>query len=221
VTGPQAPAPRPGPAPAPHGLRRFSAPRPLQPERCELCGAPLTGQHRHLVDTEKRSMACACVPCGLLFQQQGAAHGRFRTVPDRCLSDPAHQLDDGAWDLLQIPVGVAFFFRNAALDRLVALYPSPAGATESELDSAVWQSVLGATRLAGLLQPDVEALLLHRADGRFECFLVPIDRCYELVGRMRLRWQGFDGGAEARADLAAFFDSVRQQARPLRKDGQP
>ncbi len=42
---------------------------------------------------------------------------------------------------------------------------------------------------------------------------MPVDVCYELVGRMRLHWQGFDGGAEARADLAAFFDRVRARAR--------
>ena len=70
-----------------------------------------------------------------------------------------------------------------------------------------------ASPLAGLLEPDVEALLLRRHQGRVECHLVPIDICYELVGRMRLRWQGFDGGAAARADLEEFFAHVRERAR--------
>lgn len=95
----------------------------------------------------------------------------------------------------------------------MALYPSPAGATESELEPSSWQTVLAATRLAELLEPDVEALLLRRHEGRTDCFLVPVDLAYELVGRMRLRWQGFDGGAEARAELEAFFTHVRDQAR--------
>jgi hypothetical protein len=177
--------------------------------------------HRHLVDTEKRSLACACTPCAMLFEASGAAHGRFRTVPDRYLADPDHRLDDGAWELLQIPVGVAFFFRNAALDRLVALYPSPAGATESELDDSTWQAVLGDSPLAELLEPDVEALLLRRSNGRVECSLVPIDICYELVGRMRLLWQGFDGGAEARADLDAFFEHVGRRARTPGEGNRP
>ncbi|MCP3819779.1 DUF5947 family protein [Streptomyces sp. A3M-1-3] len=208
-----------GPATQFRGLRRFLTERPPRPERCELCGVPVPDDsHRHLVDTEKRALACACTSCALLFEQEGAAGGRFRAVPDRYLADPDHRLDTGAWELLQIPVGVAFFFRNAALDRLVAFYPSPAGATESELEPSAWQSVLGGSRLAGLLQPDVEALLLRRSDGRSECYLVPIDICYELVGRMRLLWQGFDGGAEARADLDAFFDHVRQRARPARRE---
>ncbi|MFF1838808.1 DUF5947 family protein [Streptomyces sp. NPDC058231] len=206
-------AERPGPVARPRGLRRFAAPAEPRQERCELCGVPVAeGGHRHLVDTEKRALACACIPCALLFERPGAAGGRFRTVPDRYLRDDDHRLDDGAWELLQIPVGVAFFFRNAALDRLVALYPSPAGATESELDPETWQTVLGASGLAALLEPDVEALLMRRTEGRAECYLVPIDICYELVGRMRMLWQGFDGGAEARADLQAFFAHVEKRA---------
>ncbi|MEY9964112.1 hypothetical protein ABIA33_002146 [Streptacidiphilus sp. MAP12-16] len=210
------------PAAAPAGLRRFTARPSEQQERCELCGVPVAeAGHRHLVDTEKRSLACACTACALLFEQRGAAGGRFRTVPTRYLSDPDHALDETAWNLLQIPVSVTFFFRNAALDRLVALYPSPAGATESELDPSTWQSVLGGTRLAELLEPDVEALLLRRSGDRYECFLVPIDVCYELVGRMRLRWQGFDGGAEARADLEAFFAHVSSRAGQPRAEERP
>ncbi|WP_328929319.1 DUF5947 family protein [Streptomyces sp. NBC_00190] len=202
------------------GLRRFTGPRPPRPERCELCAVAVPEDgHRHLVETEKRTLVCACTACALLFDRPGAATGRYRTVPDRYLADPGHRLDEGAWERLQIPVSVAFFFRNAALDRLVALYPSPAGATESELDPATWESVLGASRLSELLEPDVEALLLRRSAGRTTCHLVPIDICYELVGRMRLLWQGFDGGAEARAELDAFFERVERRARAVAEDG--
>ncbi|MET7683950.1 DUF5947 family protein [Streptomyces sp. NPDC005423] len=197
------------------GLRRFLGERPPRPERCELCGVTVEADHRHLVDTEKRALVCACTPCSLLMRQPGAAAGRFRTVPARYLTDPRHRLEENAWEALRIPVGVAFLFRNAELDRLVALYPSPAGATESELEPATWTDVLGGSRLAELLEPDVEALLLRRTDGRRECHLVPIDICYQLVGRMRLLWQGFDGGAEAHAALDAFFADVRRLARPV------
>ncbi|MFJ3203211.1 DUF5947 family protein [Streptomyces sp. NPDC086989] len=195
-------------------MRRFTGPRPPRRECCELCGVgvPEDG-HRHLVELDQRALVCACTACALLFDRPGATTGRYRAVPDRYLVDPEHRLDDGAWEQLQIPVGVAFFFRNAALDRLVALYPSPAGATESELDPATWQDVLGGGALAALLEPDVEALLLRRTEGRTECYLVPIDICYELVGRMRLLWQGFDGGAEARAALNAFFAQVERRAK--------
>ncbi|GGZ46817.1 hypothetical protein GCM10010371_02490 [Streptomyces subrutilus] len=199
---------------AARGLRRFTGPRPARPETCELCGVVVPEEgHRHLVEPDRRALVCACTACALLFDRPGTATGRYRAVPTRYLKDPGHPLDDGAWERLQIPVGVAFFFRNAALDRLVALYPSPAGATESELDPETWQSVLGSGRLAALLKPDVEALLLHRSEGDTTCHLVPIDVCYELVGRMRLLWQGFDGGAEARAALRTFFDEVERRAK--------
>lgn len=207
--------------PAAGALRRFRAPAPPQPERCELCGQAVPDRHRHLVETELRALACACQACAMLFDRAAPGGGRYRTVPDRYLVDPDHRIDDGAWEQLQIPVSTAFFFRNAALERLIALYPSPAGATESELDPQTWEAVLGTSLLAARLEPDVEALLLRREPGRTECFLVPIDICYELVGRMRLHWQGFDGGAEARADLAAFFDRVAARARTTGEDELP
>jgi hypothetical protein len=49
-----------------------------------------------------------------------------------------------------------------------------------------------------------------------ECFLVPIDACYELVGTVRMFWKGFDGGTEARERIEAFFDRLRDRARPAR-----
>ncbi|MDJ1640439.1 DUF5947 family protein [Streptomyces pakalii] len=197
-------------------LAQFTRRPPPPEERCELCGEPLPDEHRHLVDTTRRSLKCSCPPCHLLFTRPGAGQGRFRAVPDRYLTDPGFALDDDGWNRLQIPVGLAFFFRNSALDRFAAFYPSPAGATESELDPATWDAVIGTTRLAGLLQDDVEALLLHaERDRPATCTLVPIDVAYELVGRMRLHWKGFDGGAEARAALAEFFGRVESRARPL------
>ncbi|MFF2810849.1 DUF5947 family protein [Streptomyces sp. NPDC058000] len=210
----------PSTAAAHRGLRRFRAPAPPPPERCELCGTELGGRHRHLVDTRNRALACACPHCALLFERPGAGGGQFRTVPDRFLTDPGHHLDDAVWDRLRIPVGVAFLLDNAALGRVVALYPSPAGATESELDPAAWQAVRDATRLADLLAPDVEALLLHRGDGRTDCHLIPVDLAYELTGRLRLLWRGFDGGAEARAALADFFADIARRAREPREEAQ-
>ena len=49
--------------------------------------------------------------------------------------------------------------------------------------------------------------------GGAECYIVPIDACYELVGHLRTLWRGFDGGKEANAKLDAFFDDVRAKAR--------
>ncbi|WP_407698227.1 DUF5947 family protein [Streptomyces jumonjinensis] len=197
------------------GLRR---PAPPRPERCAFCGTGLPAGHRHLADTGERALACACTACALLFQQPGAGGGRYRAVPDRVLTDPVNGLDDAAWAALRIPVTTAFLLRGADSARPVLCYPSPAGATEAELEPAVWRTVFGRSRLAAALEPDVEALLLRRTRDRIQCLLVPVDLCYELVGRMRLRWQGFDGGAEAHAELDAFFAALEARARPLPKE---
>jgi hypothetical protein len=50
--------------------------------------------------------------------------------------------------------------------------------------------------------------------GSATCHLVPIDACYELIGRLRRVWRGFDGGSDARAELERFFAGVEQRSRP-------
>ena len=188
-------------------------------ERCEMCREVLGERHGHVVDLEKRSLSCTCRACYLLFTHEGAAGGRYRAVPEHVYHDPGRPLTDEDWNELQIPVAMAFFFYNSALDRVVAGYPSPGGATECELDLAAWDRLAAAYPLFGALAPDVEAIFVNRADQgsaeRYEVFLIPVDECYSLVGELRMKWQGFDGGAEARAALATFLDGLRRRAVPL------
>jgi Family of unknown function (DUF5947) len=192
-------------------------------ERCEMCREVLDGRHGHVVEIEQRSIVCACRACYLLFLSEGAAGGRYRSVPERVRHDPATPLDDADWSELQIPVAMAFFFVNSALGRVVAGYPSPGGMTECELDLAAWDRLVAAYPLFAAMTPDVEAVFVNRAESGGEVFLLPIDQCYSLVGELRLRWQGFDGGAEAHAALASFLADLRGRARALapeeRRDG--
>jgi hypothetical protein len=185
------------------------------PERCEMCREVLDGRHGHVVEIEKRSIVCACRACYLLFISDGAAGGKYRSVPERVRYDPAAPLDDADWNELQIPVAMAFFFVNSVLGRVVAGYPSPGGMTECELDLAAWDRLADSYPLFAAMTPDVEAVFVNRAEHGNEVFLLPIDECYSLVGELRLRWQGFDGGAEAHAALAAFLAGLRSRARPL------
>jgi hypothetical protein len=193
-----------------------------------MCREVLGERHGHVVDLEKRSLACTCRACYLLFTHEGAAGGRYRAVPEHVFHDPDRPLTDADWNELQIPVAMAFFFRNSALDRVVAGYPSPGGATECELDLAAWDRLAAVYPLLGTLAPDVEAIFVNRTEQgsvspggqpslgqSYEIFLIPIDECYSLVGELRMKWQGFDGGAEARAALAAFLASLRRRAVPL------
>ena len=75
--------------------------------------------------------------------------------------------------------------------------------------------VNGATGRMGYRQHLLRSLLAIRDQGGVEVFLVPIDACYELAGRMRMLWRGFDGGAEARQSIAAFLDRVRARSGAL------
>jgi hypothetical protein len=177
-------------------------------ERCEMCREVLDDRHGHVVDLEVRSLSCTCRACYLLFTHEGAAGGRYRAVPEHVYHDPGRPLTDADWNELQIPVAMAFFFYNSALGRVVAGYPSPGGATECELDLAAWDRLAAAYPLLSRLAPDVEAIFVNRP----EVFLIPVDECYALVGELRMKWQGFDGGAEARAALASFLDGLRRRA---------
>jgi Family of unknown function (DUF5947) len=194
------------------------APEPAG-ERCEMCSESIADEHQHVVNVAGRQLMCVCRACYLLFTDSNADL-RYRAVPDRYLAFEDFALDRRAWEALQIPVGVAFFFTNSALGRTVAFYPGPAGACESQLDLDAWNAIRGADSRVGLLADDVEALLVRvpendSADGEFaepQSFLVPIDACYEFVGRLRMLWRGFDGGQEARQFIDSFFSQIAARA---------
>ena len=204
------------------GLRRFARraepPEPAGPpaEHCELCGVEIGDPHGHVVALDDRSLRCACRACHLLFQARGAGGGRFRAVPRRYLSDPAHPLALADWELLRIPVTPAFLFVNSDLESLVACYPSPAGATECVLDLAAWERLGPAYPLLSAPAADVEAVYVTRAGDALEAFVIPVDACYQLVGEIRLRWRGIDGGEGVRRAVAEFADDLRARSRPLR-----
>ncbi len=199
-------------------LRRITSnrPAPVPFERCEMCAEQISETHQHVVNLESRALMCTCRACYLLFTADGAEL-RYRAVPDRYLSFPEFTIGPGQWDQLEIPVGLAFLFRNSMQRRTIAFYPGPAGATESELPLQAWDSVVAANPQLGLLRADVEALLLRapeRGRAGFTCNLVPIDACYELVGRLRLLWRGFDGGSDAHDAMDQFFETVTARSRP-------
>jgi hypothetical protein len=104
---------------------------------------------------------------------------------------------------------MAFFFYNSSIDKFVAFYPSPAGATESLLDLEAWGEVIKANPSFEGLMPDVEALLLRQEDDRFECYLVPIDKAYELTALVRMNWKGFSGGEEVWTTIGTFFEDLQ------------
>ena len=194
-------------------------------EKCELCSTVIPAEHGHLADLESSHLMCACRACYLLFTNSDVARGRYRAIPDRYLTDPEHPISTMEWDALEIPVGLAFFLHDSRTGHVTGFYPSPAGATECRLDLQAWADLTGSHPLLAAAEPDVEAILISRPSPRaesasgqgqsVETFVVPIDACYELAGRMRLYWRGFDGGSEAKSSITEFLDTVRTRARAL------
>jgi len=205
---------RPAPAPGPAAAAAAA-------ERCDLCGEPVAPRHRHLVDLDERRVLCACRACTLLLDRPaaggGGGGGRLRLIPTRRRRLDALQLDAAAWARLRLPVELAFLFHSSAAGRTVAVYPSPLGATESTLALDAWDELVASEPALAELEPDVEALLVCRAHGLDERWLMPIDDCYALVGALRTRWRGFGGGAEAWQAIERFFEDLDRRAREERR----
>jgi uncharacterized protein DUF5947 len=179
-------------------------------EQCDLCSAPLREGHRHLVEPANRQVVCACDPCSILFG--GQSERRYKLIPDRILYLAGLDLPDDLWESLLVPVNMAFFFRSTPEARIVPMYPSPAGATESLLELEPWQELEAANPILKQLEPDVEALLVNRVGGVRDHYLVPIDRCYELVGLIRSEWRGLSGGTEVWRAIDGFFTGIKASA---------
>jgi hypothetical protein len=181
-------------------------------ERCDVCGEPLEPRHRHLADLEHQRLLCACHACRILFDRTAAGGGRLRLIPERPRALPGFLLDDAAWASLRIPVDTAFFFDSTPAARVVALYPGPMGATESLLELEAWVDLVAANPVLQAMEPDVEALLVHRASGARDHFIVPIDHAYRLVGTIRSSWHGLGGGNQVWREIAEFFDQLAKEA---------
>jgi hypothetical protein len=178
-------------------------------EHCELCGDAIVSAHEHLVDPLARELKCACGACAVLFDSP--RDGRWKRVPRRARRLAGFRMTDEAWSALGIPIDLAFFYRSSAAERVVALYPGPAGATESLLSLDAWTRLEADNPDLSSLIADVEALLVRRGRGADEYYRVSIDACYALVGHIRKHWRGLSGGTEAWSRIGAFFDDLKRE----------
>lgn len=189
-------------------LRRFTQPRPAA-ERCELCGTPLASAHPHLLDTSARQIACACDACAILFC--GQEGGKFLRVPRRVKQLHDFAFSELEWEAMMLPIHLAFFFRDRT-GRVTGMYPSPAGAIESQLGLGALRERIAAHPLLRTMEPEVEALLVNRVGDEAACLLVPIDECYRLVGLIRMQWRGLSGGPQIWGAIAEFFRAMKLTA---------
>ncbi|MBA3913103.1 MAG: hypothetical protein H0X25_04440 [Acidobacteriales bacterium] len=196
-------------------LRRFAQKR-TPAERCELCSAELFEEHSHLLEAARRQILCACQPCSILFSGQSGA--KYQIIPRRARMLEDFEISDEHWASLLIPINLAFFYREASSGRMVAMYPSPAGATESLLGIECWQEIAEGNPAVLGMRPDVEALLVNRIGLTRDYFLAPIDQCYRLVGIIRTQWRGLSGGADVWQGIKGFFTDL-QKSSIIRREG--
>jgi len=179
-------------------------------ERCDICGTGIPDDHRHLLQLVERRIDCVCESCWAL--RSGDAE--YRPVGSRTAWLPDIDLPDDVWASFQIPIGLAFFMESTTAGCVVALYPSPGGATESELHFASWNRMVELNPVLGGLEPDIEGLIVNRLSDPPAFAIAPIDRCYALVGLVKMHWRGISGGPEVEKAVSGFFDELRAGALP-------
>jgi uncharacterized protein DUF5947 len=189
------------------GARRTVIAERVQ-ERCDICRVDIPLDHRHLLQLEERAIVCVCEPCWALR----SGDPEYRPTGTRTLWLGDFVFPDELWTALAIPIGLAFLFRSSATGSVVALYPSPAGATESELDLHGWGELVALNPLLAELEVDAEALVVNRLADPPQYAIVPIDRCYLLVGMIRAGWEGISGGDAVEVAVRSFFDDLRRVA---------
>lgn len=177
-------------------------------ERCDLCNTTIPDDHRHMLHLVERRIVCTCEACWAL--RSGDAE--YRPTGMRTIWLEQLDCDDEVWGGFQIPIGLAFFMRTSVTGGVVAFYPSPAGATESELTLEAWGSLVERNPVLENLEPDAEALVVNRLVDPYQYVIAPIDDCYALVGLIKSRWEGISGGDALQEAVPAFFEAMRGKA---------
>jgi Family of unknown function (DUF5947) len=187
---------------------RTPPPQSADTEACDLCGIGIPKDHRHLLALSERRIVCACEACWAMR----AGEGDYRPTGNRTVWLPGLEVPDDLWASFQIPIGLAFFMESTVTACVVAMYPSPAGATESELHFDTWSRMRELNPVLDGLEPDIEGLIANRLSDPPDYVIAPIDRCYELTGTIKAHWEGISGGSAVQGAVERFFEQLREKA---------
>jgi hypothetical protein len=190
------------------GAPRQAPPRASSTATCELCPIGIGEDHRHLLHLVERRIVCVCETCWSMR----SGDPEFRPPGSRTLWLEDFAMADEIWSAFQIPIGLAFLMRSSVSRGVVALYPSPVGATESELDLTAWDALCEANPVLDQMEPDAEALIVNRTADEHQYAIVPVDQCYRMVGLIKSRWEGITGGRGVEEAVGEFFERVRERA---------
>ena len=93
------------------------------------------------------------------------------------------------------------------------MYPSPGGATESELHFDSWSRMLELNPVLTGIEPDIEGLIANRLSDPPIHVIAPIDRCYALTGTIKAHWEASQEGAGVdTVPVARFFGELRSRS---------
>ncbi len=180
---------------------------------CELCVSGLSVDHRHLLHLDERRILCVCETCWSMR----SGDPELRPCGSRTLRLDDFVMPDDVWAAFDMPTGLAFLMRSSVSGTVIALYPSPVGATECELPLDAWERLVERNPILERLEPDAEALVVNRlekaggGDGG-QHLLVPIDQCYRLVGAIKESWEGISGGDAVERSVSTFFTAMHERA---------
>jgi hypothetical protein len=187
------------------GVPAVAEPPAAATATCELCPLGIGEDHRHLLHLVERRIVCVCETCW----STRSGDPEFRPPGSRTVVLDDFALPDELWAALQIPIGLAFLLRSSVTGTVVAMYPSPAGATESELELGAWGALVAANPVLDRLEPDAEALVVDRTGREHRYAIVPVDQCYRMVGLVKARWEGITGGRAVGEAIDEFFAGLR------------
>jgi hypothetical protein len=179
-------------------------------EHCDICAITIPARHRHLLHLVERRIDCACESCWNVR----SGDPEYRPAGNRTVWLPDLQIPDDLWAAFQIPIGLAFFMDSTVTSCVVALYPSPGGATESELHFESWNRMRELNPVLCTLEPDVEGLVVNRLADPPAYAIAPIDQCYALTGLIKRNWEGISGGPGVAQAVDAFFGELRLEGAP-------